>query len=642
MPLLRLDKASLNFGTHVLLDEVDFEIKRGARIGLLGRNGAGKTTLMKVIEGIMGLDGGERWLRPGVKVAWLEQSLPDADEQTVYDLVADGLAEVGNLLKQYHHLTSNYEDADMAQLERVQSALEAKDGWSLSQKVDTVISQLDLPADKLMKELSGGWRKRVALARALVREPELLLLDEPTNHLDIPAIEWLEKQLQDYHGALMLITHDRSFLQNVANKIVELDRGHLYQFEGTFERFLRYRAEQLAAEETANKLFDKKLAEEEVWIRQGIKARRTRNEGRVRALEAMRKERGERRVQQGKANFQVSSAERSGKIVAELTEITQRFGDKLVINKLSTTVMRGDRIGLVGANGAGKSTLLKILLGQLQPTEGKVKLGTKLEVAYFDQLREHLDLEKNLIDNVCGGQEYIEIGGKRKHAISYLSDFLFTPDRIRTPAKALSGGEQNRAILAKVFSRPANILVLDEPTNDLDIETLELLEDLLLGFDGTVLLVSHDRKFMDNVVTSIMVFEEDSHVREYVGGYSDWVRQGGNLSDFAAPQAGPAKDAVAKTIGGSAPAASAQPAAGLGAPQPAPKKKLSYGEKRALESALKRIDELEAQQAKLEALISDPTFYEGESSQVNETLKEVASVAEALAQAYADWEALEG
>jgi ATP-binding cassette subfamily F protein uup len=642
MPLLRLDKASLNFGTHVLLDEVDFEIKRGARIGLLGRNGAGKTTLMKVIEGIMGLDGGERWLRPGVKVAWLEQNLPDADEQTVYDLVADGLAEVGELLKQYHHLTSNYEDADMAQLERVQSALEAKDGWSLSQKVDTVISQLDLPADKLMKELSGGWRKRVALARALVREPELLLLDEPTNHLDIPAIEWLEKQLQDYHGALMLITHDRSFLQNVANKIVELDRGHLYQFEGTFERFLRYRAEQLAAEETANKLFDKKLAEEEVWIRQGIKARRTRNEGRVRALEAMRKERGERRVQQGKANFQVSSAERSGKIVAELTEITQRFGDKLVINKLSTTVMRGDRIGLVGANGAGKSTLLKILLGQLEPTEGKVKLGTKLEVAYFDQLREHLDLEKNLIDNVCGGQEYIEIGGKRKHAISYLSDFLFTPDRIRTPAKALSGGEQNRAILAKVFSRPANILVLDEPTNDLDIETLELLEDLLLGFDGTVLLVSHDRKFMDNVVTSIMVFEEDSNVREYVGGYSDWVRHGGNLSDFAAPQAGPAKSVATQSIEGSAPAASTQPAVDLGAPGPAPKKKLSYGEKRALEAALKRIDELEAQQAHLEALISDPTFYEGESSQVNETLKEVASVAEALAQAYADWEVLEG
>lgn len=649
MPLLRLDKASLNFGTHVLLDEVDFEIKRGARIGLLGRNGAGKTTLMKVIEGIMGLDGGERWLRPGVKVAWLEQSLPDADEQTVYDLVADGLAEVGDLLKQYHHLTSNYDDADMAQLERVQSALEAKDGWSLSQKVDTVISQLDLPADKLMKELSGGWRKRVALARALVREPELLLLDEPTNHLDIPAIEWLEKQLQDYHGALMLITHDRSFLQNVANKIVELDRGHLYQFEGTFERFLRYRAEQLAAEESANKLFDKKLAEEEVWIRQGIKARRTRNEGRVRALEAMRKERSDRRVQQGKANFQVSSADRSGKIVAELTDITQHFGDKLVINNLSTTVMRGDRIGLVGANGAGKSTLLKILLGQLVPTEGKVKLGTKLEVAYFDQLREHLDLEKNLLDNVCGGQEYIEIGGKRKHAISYLSDFLFTPDRIRTPAKALSGGEQNRAILAKVFSRPANILVLDEPTNDLDIETLELLEDLLLGFDGTVLLVSHDRKFMDNVVTSIMVFEEYSNVREYVGGYSDWVRHGGNLSDFAAPQTGFSSEAAAPTIdnstaaAGNAPVASKKESeANFSAPKAAPKKKLSYGEKRALEAALKRIDEFEARQVQLEALISDPKFYEGETAKVNETLKAVAAVADALAQAYADWEALEG
>ena len=649
MPLLRLDKASLNFGTHVLLDEVDFEIKRGARIGLLGRNGAGKTTLMKVIEGIMGLDGGERWLRPGVKVAWLEQSLPDADDQTVYDLVADGLAEVGDLLKQYHHLTSNYEDADMAQLERVQSALEAKDGWSLSQKVDTVISQLDLPADRLMKELSGGWRKRVALARALVREPELLLLDEPTNHLDIPAIEWLEKQLQDYHGALMLITHDRSFLQNVANKIVELDRGHLYQFEGTFERFLRYRAEQLAAEESANKLFDKKLAEEEVWIRQGIKARRTRNEGRVRALEAMRKERSDRRVQQGKANFQVSSADRSGKIVAELTDITQRFGEKLVINNLSTTVMRGDRIGLVGANGAGKSTLLKILLGQLVPTEGKVKLGTKLEVAYFDQLRENLDLEKNLIDNVCGGQEYIEIGGKRKHAISYLSDFLFTPDRIRTPAKALSGGEQNRAILAKVFSRPANILVLDEPTNDLDIETLELLEDLLLGFDGTVLLVSHDRKFMDNVVTSIMVFEEDSNVREYVGGYSDWVRHGGNLSDFAAPQTGfstgaidSSADAAETTSAVSNKESDANVSAPFNTPKAAPKKKLSYGEKRALEAALKRIDEFEAQQVKLEALISDPKFYEGESAKVNETLKEVAAVADALAQAYADWEALEG
>ena len=506
MPLIRLDKISINFGTHILLDEVNFGIKRGSRIGLLGRNGAGKTTLMKLVAGVISPDGGERWLRPGVEVAWLEQNLPTADEQTVYDFVADGLAEVCALLKRYHHLTFHYDTNNSYELERVQGELEAKNGWSLSQKIDTVITQLQLPQEKRMSELSGGWRKRVALARALVCEPELLLLDEPTNHLDIPAIEWLEKQLLDYRGALMLITHDRSFLQNVANKIVELDRGSLYQFEGGFEHFLRYREEQFAAEQNLNKLFDKKLAEEEVWIRQGIKARRTRNEGRVRALESMRKERTERRELQGKANLKLDIAERSGKIVAELKNISHTFGDRKIIQGFSSSIMRGDRIGIVGANGAGKSTLIKIILGQLAPTEGEVKLGSKLEVAYFDQLREHLDMEKNLIDNVCGGQEFIEIDGKRKHAISYLGDFLFTPDRVRTPAKALSGGEQNRAILAKVFSRPANVLVLDEPTNDLDIETLELLEEMLSNFKGTVLLVSHDRKFMDNVVTSVMVF----------------------------------------------------------------------------------------------------------------------------------------
>ena len=466
MPLIRLDKISLNFGAHILLDDVNFEIKRGSRIGLLGRNGAGKTTLMKLVAGVIYPDGGERWIRPGVKVAWLEQSLPNADEQTVYDFVADGLAEVGALLKRYHHLTLDYDTGRSAELELVQAELESKDGWSLSQKVDTVITQLELPQDKHMSELSGGWRKRVALARALVREPDLLLLDEPTNHLDIPAIEWLERQLLDYRGALMLITHDRSFLQNVSNKIVELDRGTLYQFDGGFNRFLRYRAEQAAAEESLNKLFDKKLAEEEVWIRQGIKARRTRNEGRVRALESMRKERSERRERYGKANIKLDIAERSGKIVAELKNISHSFGDTRIIDDFSSSIMRGDRIGIIGANGAGKSTLIKIILGQIVPTAGEIKLGTKLEVAYFDQLREHLDMEKNLIDNVCGGQEFIEIDGKRKHAISYLGDFLFTPDRVRTPAKALSGGEQNRAILAKVFSKPANVLVLDEPTND--------------------------------------------------------------------------------------------------------------------------------------------------------------------------------
>lgn len=626
MPLIRLDKISLNFGTHILLDDVNFEIKRGSRIGLLGRNGAGKTTLMKLVAGVIYPDGGERWIRPGVKVAWLEQSLPNADEQTVYDFVADGLAEVGALLKRYHHLTLDYDTGRSAELELVQAELESKDGWSLSQKVDTVITQLELPQDKRMSELSGGWRKRVALARALVREPDLLLLDEPTNHLDIPAIEWLERQLLDYRGALMLITHDRSFLQNVSNKIVELDRGKLYQFDGGFNRFLRYRAEQAAAEESLNKLFDKKLAEEEVWIRQGIKARRTRNEGRVRALESMRKERRERRERYGKANIKLDIAERSGKIVAELKNISHSFGDTRIIDNFSSSIMRGDRIGIIGANGAGKSTLIKIILGQIVPTAGEIKLGTKLEVAYFDQLREHLDMEKNLIDNVCGGQEFIEIDGKRKHAISYLGDFLFTPDRVRTPAKALSGGEQNRAILAKVFSKPANVLVLDEPTNDLDIETLELLEDILSNFKGTVFLVSHDRKFMDNVVTSVMVFESDGIVEEYVGGYSDWVQHGGKLLDVDVQSQTPNNKRKTK-------------------PPPKGKKdasqSLSFKEKRAIEQALALIETLEMEQAALDSLISDPEFYTSGSHKVEETLKRIASLKLELSAAYATWEAVE-
>ena len=631
MPLVRLDKVALNFGTHILLDEVNFTLKKGSKIGLLGRNGAGKTTFMKVIAGSMQPDSGERWLRPGVEVAWLEQSLPEADEQSVYDMVAGGLSEVGELLKQYHHMIADYENADMAKLERVQGALEAKQGWSLGQKVDTVITQLRLPADKLMSELSGGWRKRVALARALVREPEFLLLDEPTNHLDVPAIEWLEKQLQEYNGAVLLVTHDRTFLQNVVNKIVEIDRGHLYEFEGTFQKFLDFREQQLASEERANKLFDKKLAEEEVWIRQGIKARRTRNEGRVRALEALRLERGARRELEGSANFKLNTTESSGKIVAVLEDISHSFDERLVIKDFSTTVMRGDRIGIVGANGAGKSTLLKILLGKLTAQEGTVKLGSKLEVAYFDQLREHLDMEKNLIDNVSGGSDYIEINGQNKHVISYLGDFLFAPDRIRTPAKALSGGEQNRAILAKVFSRPANILVLDEPTNDLDIETLELLEDILLKFDGTVLLVSHDRQFMDNVVTSLMVFEGDGKIGEYVGGYSDWARKGGKLFSFEDSE---------KSSGGSSTKQSTEKPE----PKKAPSKKLSYKDQRELEALPAKIEALEISQSELEQHMSKPEFYDNQDDggkSVEETLKQVAEVQSQLEKSYELWEELE-
>ena len=631
MPLLRLDKVSLNFGSHILLDEVDFQITKGQRIGLLGRNGAGKTTLMKIIAGSMQPESGERWLRPGTSLAWLEQSLPEADQETVYDMVAGGLSEIGDLLKRFHHLSALGGDTDMTELEQVQALLEAKQGWNLGQKVDTVIDQLKLPADEPMAQLSGGWRKRVALARALVREPELLLLDEPTNHLDIPAIEWLEQALKNYTGALLLVTHDRSFLENVANEIVEIDRGHLYQFEGSYQRFLRFREEQLAAEETANKLFDKKLAEEEVWIRQGIKARRTRNEGRVRALKAMREQHRQRRTQQGTASFEASQGDRSGKLVVDLDQVSHSFDDKQVIKDFSTTVIRGDRIGLVGVNGAGKSTLLKILLGQLEPTAGKVKLGTRLEIAYFDQLREQLDLDKDLIDNICGGQDFIEINGKRKHAISYLNDFLFTPERVRTPAKALSGGEQNRAILAKVFSKPANVLVLDEPTNDLDIETLELLEDILIKFEATVLLVSHDRQFMDNTVTSLLVFTGEGHIEQHVGGFTDWTRSGGSLQEIQQQLAAKAEPATKKE----------KPKRVQEPQDKQADNKESHRKKKALEKLMRSIEKLESQAEALEGKMAEEGFYSQDQQRIDAVLKESADNKENLEAAYAEWESLE-
>ena len=628
MSLVRLDKVSLNFGTHIVLDNVDFMLKKGSRIGLLGRNGVGKTTLMKVIAGSVAPDGGERWVRSGVEITWLEQSLPDADEQTVYDMVADGLAEIGALLKEYHKLTVNYEKTKVDQLEKIQSQLEARDGWSISQKVDSVITQLELPANKLMSELSGGWRKRVALARALVRQPECLLLDEPTNHLDIPTIEWLESQLKEYQGALLLVTHDREFLQNVVNGIVELDRGNIYQFDGSFERFLRFREEQLAAEDTANNLFDKKLAEEEVWIRKGIKARRTRNEGRVRALQAMRETRKRRRESLGKAKFKANVSENSGKVVAELTDVSHSFGNKTIIDNFSTTILRGDRIGIVGGNGAGKTTLLKILLNKLSPDEGKVKLGTKMEIAYFDQLREHLDMEKNLVDNVSDGGDFIEINGKSKHVISYLSEFLFTPDRIRTPAKALSGGEQNRAILAKVFSKPANVLVLDEPTNDLDIETLELLEDILIKFEGTILLVSHDRKFMDNVVTSLMVFESNGKINEYVGGYSDWSIKGGKLQ-----KVGESKAKADKERGKNLNQENQR--------KHETTKRKSREHDKEIRRILLLIEKLELEQSQLEKILSGPNFYEDSKENIERTLQKFAENKKDLEITYERWERLD-
>jgi ATP-binding cassette subfamily F protein uup len=629
MPLLRLDNASLHYGNLALLDGVDFSIARGDKIGLLGRNGAGKTTLLKVLAGEVVPESGERWRRPGTVIAWLQQTLPEADEQTVYDVVASGLAETGRLLAEYHHLVQAEALTDMNALSRIQQQLEAQDGWRLQQRVETTISQLELPADAPMSELSGGWRRRVSLAQALVSKPDILLLDEPTNHLDIPAIRWLEEQLRNFKGALILITHDRRFLQNVANWMAELDRGHLTLWQGDYQRFLRHREQQLQAEERANELFDKKLAQEEVWIRQGIKARRTRNEGRVRALKALREERSQRRERMGSAGFVVEDAARSGKIVAELEHVGHRFGDKQVINDFSTIIQRGDRIGIVGANGAGKTTLVKILLGELQPTSGRVALGTKLELAYSDQLREHLDPEKNLIDNVCGGQEFIEIGGRRRHAISYLGDFLFSPDRVRMPVSALSGGEQNRAVLARLFSKSANLLVLDEPTNDLDIETLELLEEILLGFEGTVLLVSHDRDFMDNVITSLIVLDGKGGVEEHVGGYSDWEARGGSLSEARSGLSSRAEKPARDTSVVSRKQTKAK------TPM------LSYKDQRELGNLPAKIEKLESQQSQLEEQMSAPGFYHSDYEKVQLVSQKLAEVQGQLEAAFERWSELE-
>ena len=531
MPLIRLNQIEFSIGTQMLLDKVSLTLEKGDRLGLLGRNGAGKSTLLRILSGELLPEDGERWVDPNIQVTRLGQALPDNLELTTYEYVATGLAEVGALLSRYHSLAADGSAEALKALSTIQDQLEHADGWSLDQRIARILDQLDLTATEALSTLSGGWRRRVALARALVSEPDVLLLDEPTNHLDIPSIDWLEQQVQQFGGAIVLITHDRRFLQRACTHIGELDRGHLALWECDYERFLFLRDQQAAAEQRADALFDKKLAQEETWIMQGIKARRTRNEGRVRALESMREERSQRRAAQGKGQFRIEEAARSGKRVVELEQVSFSYEEEKIVDNFSTIIQRGDRIGIVGGNGVGKSTLIKLLLGELSPNEGTVSIGTKLEVAYSDQLLGELDPEKDLIDNICGGQQFIEINGQRRHAISYLSDFLFTPERIRTPVKALSGGEVNRAILARLFTRAANLLVLDEPTNDLDIETLELLEEILLDFKGTVLLVSHDRHFMDSVVTSLLVMPGSVQIEEQAGSYSDWEARGGQIAE---------------------------------------------------------------------------------------------------------------
>ena len=625
MSLLSFTDVSLAYGLNPLLQKVSFQLERGERACLIGRNGAGKSSLFKLVSGEQTSDEGEIWYAPGLKIGQLPQELPEAGELLVYDVVAAGLTGVGELLAEYHHLVhGEMGEAELERLEKVQSRLEAKDGWRLNQLVETTLTRLGLPAEKRMSELSGGWRRRVLLAQALVAEPDVLLLDEPTNHLDIHTIAWLEQVLLDFRGAVLFITHDRQFLQALATRIMELDRGQLIDWQGDYASFLEHKEQQLAAEASANALFDKRLAQEEVWIRQGIKARRTRNEGRVRALKAMRDERARRVERQGRASFQLETADASGKRVIEVENISFAYpGQRPLIRDLSTVILRGDRIGLIGNNGSGKSTLLKLLLGQLEPGTGTVKHGTRLEVAYFDQLRGQLDLERSVIDNISEGRDFIEINGERRHIISYLGDFLFSPERSRTPVKALSGGERARLLLARLFSKPANMLVLDEPTNDLDVETLELLEEVLAGFDGTVLIVSHDRVFLDNVVTSSLVFEGNGKVREYVGGYADWLRQGGRIEslaewgdDAAAPPA--AEPEVSQVV--------ESPAAQVGKP------KLSYKLQRELDNLPELLERLERELETIQQQINDPDFYQ-------QAHEQTAPVIEALAVKQAELDA---
>ena len=631
MSLLTLDQVSVAFGHNPLLTKVSFSAEAGERVAIIGRNGAGKSTFLKIVAGELIPDEGVIRVEGGMKVAQLPQELPAANNKTVREVVSEGAGEIHEMMQRYNALLEDFSDANAEEMADIQHELDKRGGWDLEQRVNHMIQRLALPAEKLMSELSGGWRRRVILAQALLTNPDVLLLDEPTNHLDVPTIEWMESQLKQFRGLILFITHDRRFLENLANRIVELDRGNLLSFKGTITEFLEYKEKLLEEEERANALFDKRLAEEEAWIRQGIKARRTRNEGRVRALKALREERKERINRQGNAKMALEAKEKSGKLVAEFTQVAHSFGNKLILKPMDLIVSRGDRIGLIGPNGCGKSTFLKILLGQLSPNEGTVRQGTKLDIAYFDQLRDQLDPEETVAHNVGEGKDTIEVNGQSRHIIGYLQDFLFPPERARTPVKALSGGERNRVLLAKLFTKPANLLVLDEPTNDLDVETLELLEELLMNYDGTLLLVSHDRAFLDNVVTSSIAFEGDGVVREYVGGYEDWIRQGGQFPTESTQEVEKPLKVEKKT----APVASTKP-------EPAkPKAKLSYKLQRELELMPEHIAELENKLETLNAITSAADFYAGDQDTVQKTLAELAATEESLENAMERWVELE-
>ena len=633
MPLLRLSNLSIAFGTHNLLNKENFQLDMGERVGLLGRNGEGKSTLMKIIAGNILPDGGEIWREPELKLAWLEQAPELPEEATIYDAVASGLGDLGAVIARYHalSLTMDYHDNKALQeLGDLQHKLEAMNGWHFNTKIEATLSKLGLPADVKTKDLSGGWKRRVALAKALVIEPQVLLLDEPTNHLDFESINWLEEQLLNFDGAVLFVTHDRAFLQKLATRIVDLDRGNLVSWQGTYDDYLRRKAAALDDEANQNAEFDKKLAQEEVWIRQGVKARRTRNEGRVRALEALRKERAQRRLQQGTSKLALASGDASGKKVIEVKDIYFNYPERQIIQHFSTLIQRGDKIGLIGANGAGKTTLLRLLLKQLEPTSGVVEHGTRLEIAYFDQLRDQLDPEMTVADTVGNGSDFIEIAGNKRHVMSYLSDFLFAPARSRSPVKSLSGGEKNRLLLARLFTKPANFLVMDEPTNDLDLETLELLEEKLVEYNGTLLLVSHDRAFLDNVVTSVFVLDGSGKVEELVGGYSDWQQH---------------KQVVAKTETAKKTQDNKnKPDSGIenpNTPKNPTKRKLSFKEQQELNNLPELIAKLEAQQAELTQKINAADFYKNDQTVIANTLAELEAANLKLEHVFQRWDELE-
>ncbi|GMM84546.1 ABC transporter ATP-binding protein [Pseudoalteromonas sp. MTN2-4] len=631
MDLIRIAKAQLAFGTHPLLDNADAVIEAGERVCIVGRNGAGKSTLLKVLDGQVQLDDGEINQVGDLKVSRLEQDPPKGAEGSVFDYVANGIPDIANLLIEYHHVSeqmqSDYSESVLNKFEKLSSRIEAQDGWRFESRIKLVLAQLELTSEMRLEKLSGGWLRKVALAKALVSEPDLLLLDEPTNHLDMNSVIWLEQFLKDFKGGIVFISHDRAFIRSIATRILDLDRGKLISYPGNYEKYLEQKAHDLKVEEAQNALFDKKLAEEEAWIRQGIKARRTRNEGRVRALKALRVERKQRVEQVGKADFNIETADRSGKLVFEAKNLKHAFKDKPIVNDFSTLVMRGDRVGLIGPNGVGKTTLLKLLFGQLEAVSGNVKQGVNLEVAYFDQYREKLDEEATVQDNVAEGKQEVMMGGRSRHVLGYLQDFLFPPARARTPVKALSGGEKNRLLLAKLFLKPSNVLVLDEPTNDLDIETLELLEDIINQYQGTILIVSHDREFIDNTCNSVWAFSGDGEVLDIVGGYTDYQVYKAELDEKTKQLE---KQQVAQAVKEVKKDKTSNKSS-----------KLSYKLKLELEQLPSKVEALELALEEQQALVNDPEFFKRPQQETQAALNQLAETESELETAYARWEELE-